>query len=180
MTSRRVGRDQSLEFVSRAFEEVLGVTVEQTPADLANYVSLATEASPKKWDFFMASEGSLATIPDHNALTFYVPTGYGMIFGGLDPESAVPETADFANQSLDSFGRQSAELDQEARDEVLREYQRFLLNNYCCALPLPVSSVTRLAFRERVQNINAFDSSLGNASEGWRRAQNVWLDPNLT
>ena len=169
-----------VEFISRQLEEVLGITVEQTPADLANYVAIATEPSPKKWDFFMASEGSLATIPDYNALTFYVPTGYGMIFGGLDPSSAVPETAAYATESLERFNSQSATLDQEERYEVLRDYQRWLITNHCCALPLPVSSVTFLGFRERVRDVDIFDASLGNASEGFIRQQNIWLDPELT
>ena len=170
----------NVEFVSQQLEANLGITVDQTPADLANYVSLATEASPKQWDFFMASEGSLATIPDYNALTFYVPTGYGMIFGGLDPTSAVPETAAYAIESLERFNGQASALDQEERYEALREYQRWLITNHCCSLPLPVSSVTFLAFRERVKDVDIFDASLGNASEGFIRQQNIWLDPELS
>ncbi|HJN15412.1 MAG TPA: ABC transporter substrate-binding protein [Armatimonadota bacterium] len=169
-----------VEFVARQLQEVLGITVTQTPADLANYVSLATKPSPKDWDFFMASEGSLATIPDYNALTFYVPTGYGMIFGGLDPASEIPETAAYAQESLSRFGAQAALLDPEERYESLREYQRWLITNHCCSLPLPSTSITRQAFRERVQNVQPFDSSLGNASEGYRRQPNMWLDPTLS
>ena len=166
----------SVDFIKRQLEENLGITVTVTPQDLAGYVSIATASGPvKEWDFFMASEGSLTTIPDYNALTFWSPSGYGAIFGNMKLDSTVPENAAFAQESQKRFDEQSAILDAEERNEYLREMQRFFLEENRAAIPLPVGAFTYTARRDRVQNYPENDAQLGNSSLGAYRAPNLWL-----
>ncbi|MCC6381432.1 MAG: hypothetical protein IT304_02940 [Dehalococcoidia bacterium] len=164
-----------VDFVKRQLEQNLGVKVTVTPADLAAYVSVAT-ARQKDWEFFMASENSLSTIPDYNALTFYVPTGYGSIFGNERLDSPIPETAAYAKQALDWFTKQSQELDAAKRKQILRDMQIFLLQNFAPALPLPVAQFTYGAHRDRIKNYPTKDFQLGNASAGVYRSQNLYID----
>jgi ABC-type transport system substrate-binding protein len=163
------------DFVKRELEANLGIRVEVTPADLATYVALAT-AREKTWEFFISSEGSITTIPDYNALTFWAPSGYGSIFGNLRLDSPVPENKSFAEESQRLFNEQAAELDPEARKEKLQEMQRFFLGEYRAAIPLPVGAYVYTARRDRVGNYPENDAQFGNSSAGAYRVANLYLE----
>jgi ABC-type transport system substrate-binding protein len=167
----------NVDFIKRQLEENLGVSVTVTPADLAAYVAIATEAGPvKQWEFFMASEGSLTTIEDYNALTFWSPGGYGAIFGNCKLDSTVPENASFAKHAQERFDAQSRILDKEERDEYLRDMQREYLREMRPAIPLPVGAYVYTARRDRVKNYPENDAQLGNSSLGAYRAHNLYLE----
>ena len=164
-----------VDFVKRQLEANLGIKVTVTPADLATYVALAT-APAKDWEFFMASENSLSTIPDYNGLTFYTPTGYGAIFGNMRLDSPVPETAAFAKLQLENFTKQGQELDPAKRKAILQDIQRQYFKAFAGALPLPVAAYLYGATRDRVKNWPEKDAQFGNASLGAFRAHNLYLN----
>ncbi len=165
----------SVDFFKKEIEANLGVKVTVTPADLAAYVAVAT-ARQKPWEIFIASEGSLTTIPDYNALTFYVPTGYGAIFGNERLDSPIPETKAFAESAIALFNKQSQELDPVKRKVILEEIQDYFLKNFAPSLPLPVSSTVYGAYRDRVKNFPEKDFQLGNPSTGLFRVPNLYLN----
>ena len=176
-----------MEFVAQSIEESLGVPSRLEPADLANYVALATApAGEKIWHYFIAGENSLSTIPDYNALTHYVPNGYGAIFGGVYtfdhvlaanyPDEIIEVTNEIGTELQRLYDLQGATVDAEGRKDVLQELQRYIFTNFCCVLPLPVPSVQRYAMGARLRNVPPVPDIANNASMGYRRAQNMWID----
>ncbi len=176
-----------VEFVAQSIEANLGVPTRLEPADLANYVALATApAGEKIWHYFIAGENSLSTIPDYNALTHYVPNGYGAIFGGVYtfdhalaaqyPDEIIEVTNDIGVELQGRYDLQGATVDPEERKEVLQELQRYIFTNFCCVLPLPVPSIQRYAMSSRLRNVPGVPDIANNASMGYRRAQNMWID----
>jgi hypothetical protein len=165
----------AVDFFKKELEANLGVKVTVTPADLAAYVAVAT-ARQKPWEIFIANELSLVTIPDYNALTFYIPTGYGAIFGNERLDSPIPETKALAEKALELFTKQSQELDPVKRKQLLRDTQDFFLKSFAPSLPLPVAQYVYTAFSSRVKNVPAKDFQLGNPSTGAFRVHNLYLD----
>ena len=176
-----------IDFVAQSIEENLGVPTRQEPADLANYVALATApAGQKIWHYFIAGENSLSTIPDYNALTHYVPNGYGAIFGGVYtfdhplsaayPEEIIAVTNDIGVELQSRYDLQGATVDPEERKAILQDLQRYIFTNFCCVLPLPVQSIQRYAMGASLRNVPGVPDIQNNASMGYRRAQNMWID----
>ena len=176
-----------IEFVAQSVEESLGVPTRLEPADLANYVALATApAGQKIWHYFIAGENSLPTIPDYNALTHYVPNGYGAIFGGVYtfdhvlaanyPDEIIEVTNEIGTELQRLYDLQGATVDPEERTGVLQELQRYIFTNFCCVLPLPVGSIKRYAIGARVRNAPPVPDIENAASMGYQRTQNLWLD----
>ena len=176
-----------IEFIAQSIEENLGVPTRQEPADLANYVALATaKAGEKIWHYFIAGENSLSSIPDYNALTHYVPNGYGAIFGGVYtfehplaagyPEEIIAVTNDIGVELQSRYDRQGATVDPEERKQVLQDLQRYIFTNFCCVLPLPVPSIKRYAMSSRLRNVPGVPDVENNATMSYRRAQNMWID----
>ena len=176
-----------IEFVAQSIEESLGVSTRLEPADLANYVALATAPPGEKiWHYFIAGENSLSTIPDYNALTHYVPNGYGAIFGGVYtfdhvlaanyPDEIIEVTNEIGTELQRLYDLQGATVDPEERKGVLQELQRYIFTNFCCVLPLPVPSIQRYAVGARLRNVPGVPDIANNASMGYRRAQNMWID----
>ena len=187
VTPTFVPSTRHIEFVAQSIEENLGVSTRQEPADLANYVALATApAGDKIWHYFIAGENSLSTIPDYNALTHYVPNGYGAIFGGVYtfdhvlaanyPDEIIEVTNEIGTELQRLYDLQGATVDPEERKGVLQELQRYIFTNFCCVLPLPVPSVQRFAMGARLRNVPPVPDIQNNASMGYRRAQNMWID----
>jgi ABC-type transport system substrate-binding protein len=164
-----------IDFLKREIEANLGVNVTVTPADLAAYVAVAT-ARDKQWEIFVASEASLVTIPDYNALTFYVPIGYGAIFGNQRLDSAIPENKSFAEEALAKFNQQARELDPEKRKQLLQDLQRYFLKEFRPALPMPVAAFQYTAAKARVKNYPETEFAYGNAGSGTYRVHNLYLD----
>ena len=176
-----------IEFIAQSIEENLGVPTRLEPADLANYVALATApAGQKIWHYFIAGENSLSTIPDYNALTHYVPNGYGAIFGGVYtfdhplsaayPEEIIEVTNEIGTELQGRYDLQGATVDPEERKQVLQDLQRYIFTNFCCVLPLPVPSVQYYAMGARLRNVPGVPDIANNASMGYRRAQNMWIE----
>ena len=176
-----------IEFIAQSIEENLGVPTRLEPADLANYVALATApAGQKIWHYFIAGENSLSTIPDYNALTHYVPNGYGAIFGGVYtfdhplsaayPEEIIEVTNEIGTELQARYDLQGATVDPEERKQVLQDLQRYIFTNFCCVLPLPVASVQYYAMGARLRNVPGVPDIANNASMGYRRAQNMWIE----
>ena len=187
VTPTFVPSTRHIEFVAQSIEENLGVSTRQEPADLANYVALATApAGDKIWHYFIAGENSLSTIPDYNALTHYVPNGYGAIFGGVYtfdhvlaanyPDEIIEVTNEIGTELQRLYDLQGATVDPEERKGVLQELQRYIFTNFCCVLPLPVPSVQRFAMGARLRNVPPVPDIQNNASMGYRRAQNMRID----
>ena len=176
-----------IEFIAQSIEESIGVPTRLEPADLANYVALATApAGQKIWHYFIAGENSLSTIPDYNALTHYVPNGYGAIFGGVYtfdhvlaanyPDEIIEVTNEIGTELQRRYDLQGATVDPEERKQVLQDLQRYIFTNFCCVLPLPVASVQRYAMSARLRNVPPVPDIANNASMGYRRAQNMWIE----
>ena len=176
-----------IEFIAQSIEENLGVPTRLEPADLANYVALAVApAGQKIWHYFIAGENSLPTIPDYNALTHYVPNGYGAIFGGVYthehvlsanyPPEIIDVTHEIGTELQSRYDLQGATPDPEARTEILQELQRYIFTNFCCVLPLPVGSTKRFAIGSRVRNAPPVPDIENAASMGYHRTQNLWLE----
>ena len=175
-----------IEFIAQSIEENLGVPTRLEPADLATYVAIATAPpSEKIWHYFIAGENSLSTIPDYNALTHYVPNGYGAIFGGLYTfdhvlsafydEEIIAVTDEIGSELQGRYDLQGATVDPEERKQVLQDMQRYIFTNFCCVLPLPVASVQYYAMGARLRNVPPVPDIANNASMGYRRAQNMWI-----
>ncbi len=162
----------NIDFLKREIEANLGVKVTVTPADLAAYVAIAT-ARDKQWEIFVASEFSLVTIPDYNALTFYIPTGYGAIFGNQRLDSAIPANAEFAKTALDKFNQQAQELDPAKRKQLLRDMQIYFLKEFRPALPMPVGQFQYAAHSSKLRNYPEKEFPFGNAGSGPYRAHNL-------
>ena len=176
-----------IEFVAQSIEQSIGVPTRLEPADLATYVAIATAPpSQKIWHYFIAGENSLSTIPDYNALTHYVPNGYGAIFGGVYtfdhvlsaayPDEIIEVTNEIGTELQRQYDLQGATVDPEERKGVLQDLQRYIFTNFCCVLPLPVASVQRYAMGARLRNVPPVPDIANNASMGYRRAQNMWID----
>ncbi|MFN0093222.1 MAG: ABC transporter substrate-binding protein [Dehalococcoidia bacterium] len=164
----------NVDFLKREIEANLGVKVTVSPADLAAYVSIAT-ARDKQWEIFVASEFSLVTIPDYNALTFYIPTGYGAIFGNQRLDSQTKENADFAKTALDKFNQQAQELDPAKRKQLLKDMQTYFLKEFRPALPMPVAQFQYAAHSNKLKNYPEKEFPYGNAGSGAYRVHNLSL-----
>lgn len=163
------------DFIRKELESNLGIKVTLKPADLAGFVALAT-ARQKTWDYFIASEGSITTIPDYNALTFWAPSGYGSIFGNMRLDSPIPETKAFAEKAQEWFVKQASELDLAKRKVILQDAQKYFATNFGGAIPLPVAKFFYGAYRDRIKNYPEKDFNLGNSSNGVYRVHNIYVN----
>ena len=173
------------QFVAQSIEENLGVRVKLEPVDFATYVSsLTAPPGSKIWHFALVVENSLSTIPDYNALTHYVPTGYGGAFGlfthehpqaALIPAEVIDITHDIGKPIQDLYNAQSVTHDPEQRNGLLQQLQRLILTQFCCTFPVPVNATEQHAVRTRVMNVPPPPDFKDNGSMGYRRAQNMWL-----
>lgn len=163
------------DFIRKELESNLGIKVTIKPADLAGYVAIAT-ARQKEWEYFISSEGSLTTIPDYNALTFWAPSGFGSIFGNMRLDSPIPETKAYAEKAQDFFNKQSQELDPVKRKQILRDAQLFFSQGFGGAIPLPVARTAFGAYRDRIKNYPEKDFILGNSSNGVYRVHNLSIN----
>ena len=173
------------QYIAQQIEENLGITVKLEPVDFATYVaSLTAPPGSKIWHFALVVENSLSTIPDYNALTHYVPTGYGGAFGlfthehpqaALIPPEVIDITHDVGKPIQDLYNAQSVTHDPEQRAALLQQLQRLIFTQFCCTFPVPVGAVEQHAVRSRVQNVPLPPDFKDNGSMGYRRAQNMWL-----
>ena len=73
-----------VELIGSMIKDSLGIDVTYNPRDLAAYIASANgHVGLKDWDFFIASNNAISTMPDWNALVAYAPDGYGAIWGGM-------------------------------------------------------------------------------------------------
>ncbi len=173
------------QYISQSVEENLGVNVTMMPVDLATYVSsLTAPPGSKIWDFALVVENSISTIPDYNALTHYVPLGYGGVFGllthdlpqaALIPAEVIDITHDLGKPIQDLYNAQSVTHDPEQRTALLHQLQRLIFTQFCCTFPVPVAATEQHALRTRVQNVPLPPDFRDNGSMGYRRSQNMWL-----
>ena len=173
------------QYISQNVQENLGVNVTMEPVDFATYVaSLTAPPGSKIWDFALVVENSISTIPDYNALTHYVPTGYGGVFGlfthehpqaALIPSEVIDITHDLGKPIQDLYNAQSVTHDPEQRAGLLQQLQRLIMTQFCCTFPVPVAATEEHALRDRVQNVPLPPDFRDNGSMGYRRAQNMWL-----
>lgn len=163
------------DFIRKELESNLGIKVSIKPADLAGYVAVAT-ARQKEWEYFISSEGSITTIPDYNALTFWAPSGYGSIFGNMRLDSPIPETKAYAEKAQDFYNKQAAEIDNTKRKAILREAQLYFSQNFGGAIPLPVERTNYGAYRDRIKNYPEKDAFGGNSANGLYRVHNLFIN----
>ena len=173
------------QFIAQSIEENLGVKVNMEPVDLATYVSsLTAPPGSKIWHFALVTENSISTIPDYNALTHYVPTGYGGAFGlfthehpqaALIPPEVINITHDVGKPIQDLYNAQAVTHDPEQRTALLHQLQRLIFTQFCCTFPVPVAATEQHALRTRVQNAPLPPDFRDNGSMGYRRSQNMWL-----
>ena len=173
------------QFIAQTIEENLGVKVNMEPVDLATYVSsLTAPPGSKIWHFALVTENSISTIPDYNALTHYVPTGYGGAFGlfthehpqaALIPPEVINITHDVGKPIQDLYNAQAVTHDPEQRTALLHQLQRLIFTQFCCTFPVPVAATEQHALRTRVQNVPLPPDFRDNGSMGYRRSQNMWL-----
>lgn len=163
------------QFIADGLKKALGIQVNVEVVDPATYVAKAT-APTKDWDLFVAYELSLLTIPDYNALTHYVPQGYGAIFGNLKPDSSNPQVAQLAKQIADMYTKQASTLDYPTRKQAMDDLQKFLLTNFAPVLPLPVQATAYGAFRNRVKNFPVHDFQYPTSSSSALRVQDIYLE----
>ena len=173
------------QFIAQTIEENLGVKVNMEPVDLATYVSsLTAPPGSKIWHFALVTENSISTIPDYNALTHYVPTGYGGAFGlfthehpqaALIPPEVINITHDVGKPIQDLYNAQAVTHDPEQRTALLHQLQRLIFTQFCCTFPVPVAATEQHALRTRVQNAPLPPDFRDNGSMGYRRSQNMWL-----
>ncbi len=173
------------QFIAQSIEENLGVKVNMEPVDLATYVSsLTAPPGSKIWHFALVTENSISTIPDYNALTHYVPTGYGGAFGlfthehpqaALIPPEVINITHDVGKPIQDLYNAQAVTHDPEQRTALLQQLQRLIFTQFCCTFPVPVAATEQHALRTRVQNAPLPPDFRDNGSMGYRRSQNMWL-----
>ena len=176
---------RGIHFVAQSIEESLGVPTKLEPVDFATYVShLTAPPGSKIWHFAFVTENSLSTIPDYNALTHYVPTGYGGVFGlfthehpqaALIPPEVIDITHGIGKPIQDLYNAQAVTHDPEQRTALLQQLQRLIFTQFCCTLPVPVGAIEQHAVRSRVQNVPLPPDFRDNGSMGYRRAQNMWL-----
>lgn len=166
---------QATEFVADNLRRNLGVDVKIDSVDGATYVAKAV-APQKEWDLFIAYELSLLTIPDYNALTHYVPEGYGAIFCNLKHDSPKPEVAQLADQITRLNTAQASALTLADRKPAMDALQQFLLESFAPALPLPVQATAYGAYRTRVKNFPANDFMYPTSSASAIRVQDLWLE----
>ncbi|MCY4390487.1 MAG: ABC transporter substrate-binding protein [Chloroflexi bacterium] len=173
------------QFIAQSIEENLGVKVNMEPVDLATYVSsLTAPPGSKIWHFALVTENSISTIPDYNALTHYVPTGYGGAFGlfthehpqaALIPPEVINITHDVGKPIQDLYNAQAVTHHPEQRTALLQQLQRLIFTQFCCTFPVPVADTEQHALRTRVQNAPLPPDFRDNGSMGYRRSQNMWL-----
>ncbi len=166
---------QAAQVIGEDLKKNLGVDVQIDNVDGNSYVAKAV-APVKEWDLFVAYNLSLNTIPDYNALTLYVPTGFGGIFPNMKLESTVPEVAALAKQIQDLYEAQAAELDRKARTVKLDALQEFILTNNATCIPLPVQKTKYQPIRDYLRNYPEKDWVWGSASANEFRIQTVYSD----
>ncbi|MCC6380940.1 MAG: ABC transporter substrate-binding protein, partial [Dehalococcoidia bacterium] len=166
---------QSAQYLAEDIKKSLGVDVQVDIVDGNTYVAKAV-APVKEWDLFVAYNLSLNTIPDYNALTLYVPSGYGGIFPNMKLDSAVPEVAALAKQIEDLYQAQARELDKAARKTKMDTLQDFILKNYATCLPLPVQKTKYQPIRDKVKNFPVNDWVWGPSSADYVRVHDIYLD----
>lgn len=166
---------QATQFIANQLKQVLGVNTNIETVDPATYVAKAT-APTKDWDLFVAYELSLLTIPDYNALTHYVPQGYGAIFGNLRLDSPNPQVAQLAKQVQELYTKQYTTLDYPSRKQAMDALQKFLLEQFAPVLPLPVQATAYGVYRSRVKNFPVNDFQYPPSSSSYYRVQDMYLE----
>ncbi len=165
---------QASQFIAEELKKNLGVEAPVEVVDGNTYVARAT-APVKEWDLFVAYNLSLNTIPSYNALTHYVPSGFGGVFPNLKLDSATPETAALAKQVQDLYDLQAREANKAARKVKMETLQDFLLTKFATVLPLPIQKTKYAAYRDKVQNFPVKEFVWGAASANEIRVQDIWL-----
>ncbi len=195
-----------VQFIGQSFEDSLGVPVNYNPLELATYIGSANgPTGTKDWDFFIAGNNAISTMPDWNALVAYTPDGYGAIWGGnwykgvnisdpwVNPDNpnyeanggsdkgeavraALEITHPYARELQDYADRQAATFDDEERAEILKAMQRRIFTRYCCTFPLPTGSTSYVASGSRLKNLPPGPDNSQTAAFGIFRAHNLWLE----
>jgi ABC-type transport system substrate-binding protein len=166
---------QAGRFIAEELRTNLGLDVQVEAVDGNTYVAKAV-APVKEWDLFVAYNLSLNTVPSYNALTHYVPSGFGGIFPNMKLDSPNPEVAALAKQIQDLYEAQAAELDKAARKTKMDALQNFLLDNYATVLGLPIQKTKYQPIRNKVKNFPANDFVWGSSSADHIRVQNIFLE----
>jgi ABC-type transport system substrate-binding protein len=162
-------------FIAEELRANIGLDVNVEAVDGNTYVAKAV-APVKEWDLFVAYNLSLNTVPSYNALTHYVPSGFGGIFPNMRLDSGNAEVAALARQIQDLYEAQAAEVDPEARKVAMDALQNFLLENHATVLGLPIQKTKYQPIRNRVKNFPVNDFVWGSASADHIRVQNIFLD----
>jgi peptide/nickel transport system substrate-binding protein len=162
-------------FIAEELRANLGVEAEVEAVDGNTYTAKAV-APVKEWDLFVAWHLGVNTIPSFNALTHYVPSGFGGIFPNLRLDSQVPEVAALARQVQDLYEAQAAAIDPAERKVAMDALQNFLLENHTASLGLPIQKTRYQPIRNRVKNFPVNDFVWGAASANEIRVQNIYLD----
>jgi ABC-type transport system substrate-binding protein len=162
-------------FIAEELRTHLGLDVEVEAVDGNTYTAKAV-APVKEWDLFVAYHLGVNTIPSFNALTHYVPSGFGGIFPNLRLDSQVPEVAQLARQVQDLYDAQAAAIDPAERKVAMDALQNFLLDNHAPSLGLPIQKTKCQPIRTRVKNFPVNDFVWGAASANEIRVQNIYLE----
>jgi peptide/nickel transport system substrate-binding protein len=165
----------STEFVAENLRKNLGANVSIDTVDGSTFVARAV-AAQKDWELLIAGEGTLASIPDYNALTHYVPEGYGGIFPNFKKESAKPEVAAMAAEVSRLNAAQASALEPQDRKAKMDALQRYVLENFAPVLGLPIQGTVYAAHRSWVKNFPVDDFQYGVAGAGPFRVHNIYLD----
>ena len=192
------------EFVAQSISQTLDINVNLNPLDVGAYIASANgHIGLKDWDFFIASNNAISTMPDWNALVGYAPDGFGAIWGGNwykgslisepyenpDHQNYIGDTPDgqkvlgaleitdpYARELQDLVIEQQSVTDPEERAELLKALQRRIFTRFCCTLPLPTASVDYFPVGKRVKNMPPPPDGAQTAAFGLFRAHNVWLE----
>jgi ABC-type transport system substrate-binding protein len=162
-------------FIAEELRANLGLDCTVEAVDGNTYTAKAV-APVKEWDLFVAYHLGVNTVPSFNALTHYVPSGFGGIFPNMKLNSDNPEVAALARQIQDLFEAQAAEIDPAARKVKMDALQNFLLDNFATVLGLPIQKTKFAAFRKTVKNFPKNDFVWGAASANEIRVQDIYLD----
>ncbi|MCC6381499.1 MAG: ABC transporter substrate-binding protein [Dehalococcoidia bacterium] len=166
---------QAAQFIGEDLKKSLGVDVQVDIVDGNTYVAKAV-APVKEWDLFVAYHLAVNTMPDYNALTLYVPSGFGGIFPNMRLDSSNADVAAMAKEIETLYQAQARELDKAARKTKMDALQEYLLKNNATSLPLPIQKTVYQPIRDKVKNFPVNDWMWGAGSADGVRVHNLYLD----
>jgi peptide/nickel transport system substrate-binding protein len=150
------------DFVAQTYQQSLGVKTEVIALDSNAWASRAIDRTGdvKTWELLgygAGVAGSLTGEPSDTYLVHFDPRGYGVNAFNFHHDSPHASIREGSAIVTDFMNRQAAEVDKEARVQILTDLQRWILDHHWCNFALPSAKNAYVGFSSRLRDFAPAD-----------------------